>query len=49
MNALARVLGPVAGGLLYQFFGMRGPYGFGAVGMLAAGVIASRLPPIRQR
>jgi DHA1 family tetracycline resistance protein-like MFS transporter len=49
MNALARVLGPAAGGLLYQFFGMRGPYSFGAVGMLAAGIIASRLPPIRPR
>jgi DHA1 family tetracycline resistance protein-like MFS transporter len=44
MNALARVLGPLAAGLLYQYFGMRGPYSFGAVGMFVAGLIASRLP-----
>jgi MFS transporter, DHA1 family, tetracycline resistance protein len=49
MNALARVLGPLAAGLLYEFFGMRGPYSFGTVGMLVAGVIASRLPSIRPR
>jgi DHA1 family tetracycline resistance protein-like MFS transporter len=46
MNALARVLGPAAGGLLYQFFGMRGPYSAGAIGMFAAGLIATRLPGI---
>jgi len=49
MNALARVLGPLAAGLLYEFFGMRGPYSFGTAGMLVAGIIASRLPPIRPR
>lgn len=49
MNALARVLGPLAAGLLYEFFGMRGPYSFGFFGMLAAGFIAARLPVIRAR
>ena len=49
MNALARVLGPLAAGLLYEFFGMRGPYSVGMVGMFVAGVVASRLPPIKPR
>lgn len=49
MNALARVLGPVAGGVLYQYFGMRGPYSVGAFGMLAAGIVATRLPPLRAK
>jgi MFS family permease len=49
MNALARVLGPVTAGFLYQFFGMRGPYSFGAIGMLIAGLIAARLPAIQRR
>jgi MFS transporter, DHA1 family, tetracycline resistance protein len=49
MNALSRVLGPLAAGLLYEFFGMRGPYGVGTVGMLVAAVIAARLAPIRPR
>ena len=30
LGALARVAGPVAGGLLYQAVGMRAPYAFGA-------------------
>jgi DHA1 family tetracycline resistance protein-like MFS transporter len=44
MNALARVLGPLAAGLLYQRYGMRGPYATGAVGMFAAALLSVRLP-----
>jgi hypothetical protein len=47
MSALARVFGPAAGGLLYQFFGMRAPYAAGFVGMAVAAIIAARLPPVR--
>jgi MFS family permease len=49
LGALARVVGPLTGGLIYETFGMRGPYYVGAVGMLAAAVIALRLPPLRAR
>jgi MFS transporter, DHA1 family, tetracycline resistance protein len=44
-SALARALGPAMGGLLYQFLGMRAPYGVGALGMFAAALLALRLPP----
>jgi MFS family permease len=44
MNALARVLGPLAAGVLYQRYGMRGPYAAGTVGMFAAALLAARLP-----
>jgi DHA1 family tetracycline resistance protein-like MFS transporter len=46
MSALARALGPAAGGLLYQFLGMRAPYAVGAVGMFVAGLLALGLPPL---
>jgi DHA1 family tetracycline resistance protein-like MFS transporter len=46
MNALARVLGPLVAGVLYQRFGMRGPYAAGTVGMFAAALLAARLPVI---
>jgi DHA1 family tetracycline resistance protein-like MFS transporter len=49
MNALARVLGPLAAGLLYQRYGMRGPYATGAVGMFAAALLATRLPSMKRR
>jgi len=46
MNALARVLGPLVAGLLYQRYGMRGPYAAGTVGMFAAAMLATRLPGV---
>jgi len=46
MSALARVLGPLCGGLLYEFFGKRAPYTVGAVGLLLAFVLAFRLIPL---
>jgi MFS family permease len=49
MSALARALGPAAGGLLYQLFGMRAPYAAGAIGMFAVGLLALRLPPLGVR
>ena len=48
MGALARVLGPAMGGLLYQLLGMRAPYWAGALGVLATGTLAFWLPPLRQ-
>jgi DHA1 family tetracycline resistance protein-like MFS transporter len=45
-GALARAVGPAAGGLLYQLLGMRAPYVVGALGMFAAGGLALRLPPL---
>jgi DHA1 family tetracycline resistance protein-like MFS transporter len=46
MSALSRVIGPAAGGLLYQLLGLRAPYAAGALGMFLAAVLASRLPPL---
>src|SRR6266700_5991663 len=42
-SALARVLGPAAGGFLYQALFPSAPYYIGAAGMLFAGLLASRL------
>jgi DHA1 family tetracycline resistance protein-like MFS transporter len=47
MSALARVLGPAAGGLLYQFLGLRAPYLAGAAGMVIAWALTARLPPLK--
>jgi DHA1 family tetracycline resistance protein-like MFS transporter len=47
MNALARVLGPLAAGVLYQRYGMKGPYAAGTVGMFAAALLAARLPHMK--
>jgi DHA1 family tetracycline resistance protein-like MFS transporter len=44
-SALARVLGPAAGGLLYQALFPSAPYYLGALGMITAGLLASRLEP----
>lgn len=49
LGALARVVGPLTGGLIYETFGMRGPYYVGAVGMLLAAAFALRLSPLRSR
>jgi MFS transporter, DHA1 family, tetracycline resistance protein len=46
MSALARAVGPMAGGLVYDFVGMRGPYLLGAAGLLIVFALAFRLPPI---
>jgi MFS family permease len=42
-SALARVLGPAAGGFLYQTFNPSAPYYLGALGMVVAAALASRL------
>jgi DHA1 family tetracycline resistance protein-like MFS transporter len=44
-SALARVLGPAAGGVLYQALFPSAPYYFGALGMIVAAILASRLGP----
>jgi MFS family permease len=44
-SALARVLGPAAGGVLYQALNPSAPYYIGALGMIGAALLASRLPP----
>ncbi len=49
MGALARVLGPLTGGLLYQYVGMRGPYYVGAIGILGVALLSLRLPPLPAR
>jgi DHA1 family tetracycline resistance protein-like MFS transporter len=46
-GALARAVGPAAGGLLYQLFGLRAPYTAGALGMFAVGLLSLRLVPLR--
>jgi MFS transporter, DHA1 family, tetracycline resistance protein len=46
MSALARAVGPLAGGLVYEFVGMRGPYIIGAIGLMFVFALAFRLPPI---
>jgi DHA1 family tetracycline resistance protein-like MFS transporter len=42
-SALARVLGPAAGGFLYQTLSPSAPYFLGALGFVAAAALASRL------
>jgi MFS family permease len=49
MAALARVLGPIMGGLVYELVGMRGPYFLGAVGLVTVFVLSLRLPPVQVR
>ena len=46
-SALGRVLGPAAGGLLYQFFNPSAPYYLGALGMIVGALFASRLDATR--
>jgi MFS transporter, DHA1 family, tetracycline resistance protein len=46
MSALARAVGPLVGGLVYEFVGMRGPYILGAVGLMIVFALAFRLPAI---
>jgi MFS family permease len=48
LGALARVLGPMAGGLCYQVIGMRSPYYLGAAGMVLVAALATRLVPLRK-
>jgi DHA1 family tetracycline resistance protein-like MFS transporter len=45
LSALARVLGPAIGGILYQSFAPSAPYFAGAAGMLLAALLAIGLPP----
>lgn len=45
LSALGRVLGPAAGGLLYQAISPGAPYFAGAIGMLVAAVLALGLKP----
>ena len=44
LGSLARVIGPLAGGLLYYTLGGWAPYLIGAVVMLAPAAVAGRLP-----
>jgi DHA1 family tetracycline resistance protein-like MFS transporter len=46
MGALARVLGPLTGGIVYEVVGMRGPYFFGAAGLVIIFLLSFRLPPV---
>jgi predicted MFS family arabinose efflux permease len=46
LSALARVLGPAAGGLLYQAIAPTAPYVAGAIGMIAAAWLSLRLAPL---
>jgi MFS transporter, DHA1 family, tetracycline resistance protein len=46
LSALARVLGPAMGGLLYQAISPGAPYYAGAVGMLIAAALAVGLHPV---
>ena len=46
MSALARVLGPLNGGIVYELVGMRGPYFLGAIGLLLVFVLSFRLPAL---
>jgi len=45
LSALARVLGPAVGGLLYQIFSPSTPYYAGAVGMLVAAGLTIGMHP----
>jgi DHA1 family tetracycline resistance protein-like MFS transporter len=45
LSALARVLGPAVGGLMYQAIAPASPYYAGAVGMVVAALLAIGLPP----
>jgi MFS transporter, DHA1 family, tetracycline resistance protein len=45
LSALARVVGPAVGGLLYQAIAPAAPYYAGAVGMVVAALLAIGLPP----
>ncbi len=49
LSALARVAGPLSGGLFYEVLGMRGPYFVGAVGMLGAALFAFGLPHLKPK
>ena len=46
MSALARVVGPVTGGLAYELLGMRAPYYLGAVGLGITLLFSLRLPAL---
>jgi len=46
LTRLASSPSPLAAGLLYEFFGMRGPYSVGMVGMLVAGVYSFSGNPV---
>jgi MFS transporter, DHA1 family, tetracycline resistance protein len=46
MSALARVIGPVAGGISYELLGMRAPYYLGAIGLGLVLLVSWRLPPL---
>jgi DHA1 family tetracycline resistance protein-like MFS transporter len=46
MAALARVAGPVAGGISYELLGMRAPYYLGTVGLALVLLVSWRLPPL---
>jgi multidrug resistance protein len=48
MSTLGRILGPVAGGYLFDTMGASSPYWLGASGMLVAFLLSFRLPRIQK-
>jgi len=48
MSTLGRILGPMAGGFLFDTMGAGSPYWLGAAVMLVACVLSFRLPRIRK-
>ena len=46
VSALARAVGPLAGGLAYQFIAPWGPYALGAAGFVMAAMMSTRLAPL---
>ncbi|MCG5052359.1 MAG: MFS transporter [Myxococcales bacterium] len=48
LSALARALGPLAGGLAYEYIAPWGPYALGALGFGVAAAMAARLPALNE-
>ena len=46
LSTLGRILGPLAGGAAFQYFGMQSPYFVGAAAMIAACVLSLLLPRV---
>jgi len=46
-TALARVMGPLIGGISYEIIGFRGPCFLGALGIIVMLIVSSRLVPLR--
>jgi MFS family permease len=44
LATLGRIIGPIVGGMSYQYLGMSAPYWIGAVAMVVAFVLSLKLP-----